>query len=198
MKRCVIVGASPDTYWDARWTPKLVLCADGGVRHISRLGLKLDIVIGDMDSSAFADIVLPAEKNITDMEACIDHALSFGCGEIALLGVTGGRLDHFLGNIGLLEKAGGKAFILDSSHEIRLLTGKLTIEPPHRYRYFSVVPLDKTAEGVYISGAKYPLDNATLYRSATKGVSNEPVSGKSFSVLVKNGSALLILSDKLQ
>jgi thiamine pyrophosphokinase len=197
MKRCVIIGASPDAYWDHRWTPKLVFYADGGVRHTARLGLRPDVVIGDRDSSKYADIILPAEKKITDTEACIDHALASGCDEIALLGATGGRLDHFLGNIGLLEKAGGRMFILDYSHEIRLIGGGAKIDPPHRYRYFSVIPLDETVEGVTISGAKYPLENAVLHRSATMGVSNEPLEGTSVAVSVKNGRALLVLSEKI-
>jgi thiamine pyrophosphokinase len=161
-----------------------------------------------MDSSKYADIVLPQEKNITDMEACIDHAICTGCDEIAVLGATGGRLDHFLGNIGLLERAGGKAFILDDNHEIRILGGSqpqkdigadyrpYTVQPPHRYRYFSVIPLGETVNGITITGAKYPLDKAVLHRAATKGISNEPIAGKPFSILINNGSALLILSER--
>jgi thiamine pyrophosphokinase len=199
MKSCVIIGASPEVYWDHRWRPKLVFCADGGYRHAVRFGLTPDIVFGDNDSGDYSDILLPAEKNMTDMEACINHALATGCDEIALLGATGGRMDHFLGNIGLLDRACGKAFMLDENHEIRAV-GQLpyTVFPPHRYRYFSVIPLDGTIKGVTITGAKYPLENATLLRAATVGVSNEPVKGKSFTVSVKSGSALIVLSEKIQ
>ncbi|MDR0326191.1 MAG: thiamine diphosphokinase [Oscillospiraceae bacterium] len=203
MKRCVIAGASPEVFWDSRWVPDMVICADGGYSHAVRLGLKPDLIIGDNDSSgekpplSIVHRSLPVEKDITDMEACIDYALQAGAGEIALLGASGGRLDHFLGNIGLLERADGKAFMLDSSHEIHLLPSPVTVEPPHKHRYFSVVPLDETASGVTITGAKYPLDNATLRRAATVGISNEPLDGVSFTVSVKNGKALLVLSEKL-
>ena len=194
MKRCIIVGASPEAFWDNRWAPDRVICADGGMDKALLLGLKPDVVIGDGDSGGVADISLPAEKEMTDMEACVDYALREGFEQIALLGASGGRLDHFLGNIGLLDRADGKAFLLDSSHEIYL--APVTVSPPHRYRYFSVVPLDGTVTGVDIAGAKYPLDNATLHRTATVGVSNEPLNGASFTVSVKSGRALLILSEK--
>jgi thiamine pyrophosphokinase len=194
MKRCVIIGASPNVFWDGRWVPRLVFCADGGFKYAAKLGLNPDVVIGDRDSSGYADILLPSEKNTTDMEACLDHALASGCDEIVLLGATGGRLDHFFGNIGILEKAEGKAVILDREHEIHYIAGSITIAPPHRHRYYSVIPLDETLEGVSVSGAKYTLDNSVLFRRATVGISNEPARGKSFSVSVKKGRALLVLS----
>lgn len=198
MRMTVIVGASSDVHWDHRWTPDLVVCADGGLNSALALGLKPNVVIGDNDSGGIADVLLPVEKNMTDMEACLDYVLSRQPDEIALLGATGGRIDHFMGNLGLLERAKGCAFLLDASHEIRLLTGSLTVPPPHLYRYFSVVPLDETVTGVDITGAKYPLTDATLHRDATLGISNEPLPGETFTVYVKSGKALLILSEKIK
>lgn len=198
MRRCIVAGASPEFFWDARWEPEAVICADGGAENALALGLKPDVVIGDRDSYGRADIALPAEKDMTDMEACIDYALQTGFEEIALLGASGGRLDHFLGNIGLLERAGERAFILDRNHEIRMANGRpYTVGPPHRYRYFSVVPLDETVTGVTVTGAKYTLDHAALRRAATVGVSNEPLPGQSLAVSVKNGKALLIFCEKV-
>jgi thiamine pyrophosphokinase len=195
-RRCVIIGAAPEAHWDNRWPPDLVVCADGGCHHALRLGLIPGTIIGDGDSGGSA--TLPAEKDMTDMEACLVHALQSGADEIALLGATGGRLDHFLGNIGLLERAGGKAFMLDAGHEIRAIGNRpYTIGPPHRCRYFSVIPLDEAVKGVTITGAKYPLQDADLYRNATVGVSNEPLEGQPFTVTVKSGRALLVLSEKL-
>jgi thiamine pyrophosphokinase len=202
MMRCVILGASPGLYWDERWVPDLVVCADGGFGYAKSLGLTPDIIIGDFDSTGSGLPLpcpshrLPTEKSMTDMEACIDYALEAGCGEIALLGATGGRLDHFLGNIGLLERAGGSAFMLDSQHEIRLLTSTVTVRAPYKYRYFSVIPLDGLITGVAITGAKYPLGDAALCRGATVGVSNEPLEGVPLTVSVQDGKALLILSQK--
>jgi thiamine pyrophosphokinase len=200
MKRCVIIGASPDVFWDGRWVPDIVICADGGARHAINLGLAPSLVIGDGDSADLDEPLpypfrrLPAEKNMTDMEACLDCALGDGYDEIAIIGATGGRLDHFLGNIGLLERAGRKAYLLDGQHEIYLIASSLTIHPVCEYRYFSVIPLDEEALGVTITGGKYPLNNAVLRRDATVGISNEPLDGLPFSVSVEKGKVLLVLS----
>jgi len=200
MSKVILIGASPEAYWDHRWIPDLVICADGGIDHAFRLGLTPDLVIGDSDSAAslppgVKQIRLPAEKNVTDMEACVNFAVGCHAEEIAILGATGGRLDHFLGNIGLLERAGDGAFILDAAHEIRSLSSAgVHINSPHR-RYFSVIPLDAEARGVTIRNAKYPLENATLKRTATLGVSNEPLPDTPFFVAVGQGKAILVLSE---
>ncbi|MDR1692317.1 MAG: thiamine diphosphokinase [Oscillospiraceae bacterium] len=198
--KAVLIGASPDAFWDRRWVPDLVLCADGGLLRTAELGLVPDLVIGDRDSGGEGGsapaVILPAEKSMTDMDACLDRALTLGAEEIALLGATGGRLDHTLCNLGLLERAKGKAYILDSSHEVYLLAKPIKRRPPHPYRYFSVLPLDEEISGVTITGGKYPLVNALLRRDASVGVSNEPLPDTEFTVSVDFGNALLILSER--
>ena len=42
------------------------------------------------------------EKDDTDTELAIKRALAMNCSYITLLGATGGRLDHMIGNIHLL------------------------------------------------------------------------------------------------
>ena len=42
------------------------------------------------------------EKDDTDTELAIKRALAMNCSHITLLGATGGRLDHMIGNIHLL------------------------------------------------------------------------------------------------
>lgn len=46
-----------------------------------------------------------AEKDYTDLELALDWALQKEPENIRVFGVTGGRADHFLGNIQLLYKA---------------------------------------------------------------------------------------------
>ena len=50
------------------------------------------------------------EKDETDTELALNRAMASGCGEIAVLGATGGRLDHMLGNIHLLYPCLQKGF----------------------------------------------------------------------------------------
>jgi thiamine pyrophosphokinase len=202
---CLIVGASPEPFWDGRAVPDTVLCADGGLDGALNLGLKPDVWIGDADSSAppsgIMKVTLPAEKDCTDVEACLLFGLERGMDTFFLLGCTGGRLDHFLGNIGLLEllhMRGARGVILNRNNEISYCGAPAEFFPPHRYRYISILPLDSVIEGVCVSGVKYPLENAVLSRAGTYSVSNEPCPAETARISVGKGKALIIRSDLVQ
>ena len=91
-----------------------IICADGGTRHASALNLKPDLVVGDMDSTdkgclqkLQADGVpielFPQDKNETDLELAIQHAIEQKPQEIVIIAGLGGRLDQTLANITLLS-----------------------------------------------------------------------------------------------
>lgn len=87
----------------------LVIAADGGVQCALDAGFTPDIYVGDSDSGGHAltgmeCIPLPAEKDLTDLQAAYETALNHGAGEIVFTGCTGGRQDHHL-SPGLLETA---------------------------------------------------------------------------------------------
>lgn len=207
MEKCVIVGAAPDVYWDNRWIPDYVLCADGGYEAARRLGFKVDALIGDGDSGDMrggdgVDILkLPIVKDCTDLHACAEAAVLRGARDVILLGATGGRLDHFLGNMGLLyyfAEHDINATIMDKDNEIFSYKKPCVLKPPHRYRFFSIIPLDSEISGVTLEGARYPLYNETLFRCETRGISNEPLSPERETVIhIAKGSAMIILSERL-
>src|SRR5688572_11137274 len=89
-----------------------IMGADGGTRHALAFGLKPSVIIGDMDSlpsnfqlSSFdGEVVLyPKDKNETDLELAINHAVTLNPDEILILAALGGRMDHTLANIALLS-----------------------------------------------------------------------------------------------
>lgn len=207
--RGLIVGAAPwgdggflRPYLErGRWT---VFCADGGYANAVSAGLRPDLLIGDWDSGERPDlavpcVTLPAEKDVTDLQAAMDQALSLGIRELLLCGCTGGRLDHTLSNLLLLEwlaDRGGQGTIVDGDNEVRLLEpGRVLIENSPRYHYLSLVPLDRQVTGVTIRGTKYRLEGATLLRGDTLSVSNEPA-GDTAEILIGAGRALLIRSQR--
>jgi thiamine pyrophosphokinase len=180
MKSCVIIGASPEFYWDSRIQPDLVICADGGWLHAKRHGISADIIISDDDSGGegFAGkrISLPAEKDATDYEECLNYGLRMGAKRFYLLGAGGGRLDHFLANLNLLDKLdrhGADGLIIDRDNEIFLYKPGCVLEDDGGFRYFSVIPIDAELSGVTITGAKYPLSDVTVGRASSFTVSNE-------------------------
>ena len=176
-----------------------VICADGGIEKAERLGIKVDLHIGDFDSSDSAedcDIIRhPCEKDWTDTESCIYKAIELGADEIYLTGVLGGRADHMMSNIiGLLNPDFDKAKIYAyDSHNIitKLESGEYMM--PQGFKYMSIVPLDETLKGVTLEGVKYPLDKATMYRYKSLGISNEITSEKAV-IEIEKGRGLLIFS----
>ena len=67
--------------------------------------------------------------------------------------------------------------------------------PPSMTGYLSVLCNSGRAEGVDLTGLKYPLNGYTLTGSFPLGVSNQFL-GQEASVSVKQGSLLLIWEDK--
>ena len=193
----------------ALWAPSpgpedLILCADGGLRHVLACGLLPHALIGDGDSGGLNPplgvevIRLPTDKDITDTQACIDHGLARGYREFLLLGCSGGpRLDHFLGNLGLLEycaEHGACGKILDEKHLILLHTGgRMVLPEAWGYRFFSLFALDRRVTGVTLEGLRFPLRDATLERAAPLAVSNQPLYGNGPVSVTLTGRALVIL-----
>lgn len=61
------------------------------------------------------------------------------------------------------------------------------------FKYVSVVPVSETANGVTLTGFKYPLADAVMHRASTLGISNE-ITGAYGTVTVRDGSVLVIKS----
>ncbi len=205
MKTCLVIGASPECFWDNSVTPDYVVCADGGFDNAKKLGLKVDMIIGDFDSIESADIfsrciLLPKEKDLTDLEACVRYGLAEGCDNFILTGCTGGRLDHFLSGIGILEFIIDRyetvtAKIINKDNEIFVFNDSFEIRPPHKRKYFSVIPLDRDITHVKIVNAKYTLDKNVVYRAGgSLTVSNEPLPGQTV-IISMQGRAVAVLSD---
>lgn len=205
----LIIGAAP---WEdgsflapyleeGQWT---VFCADGGYANACSAGLTPDFLIGDWDSGTrpaveVPCVTLPVEKDVTDLQAAMDEALSMGISQLLLCGCTGGRLDHTASNLLLLEwlaDRGGSGMIVDGDNEARLmLPGYHQIQDRPHYHYLSLVPLDRRVSGVTLRGMKYPLEQATLTRGDTLSISNEPRQPV-VEITIAEGRALLIRSQR--
>ncbi len=203
LKRCVIVGgAEIKDYGRIKKYLKsgdfMIFC-DCGLRHKEPLGVEVDLIVGDFDSferpsSGTETIVLPCEKDDTDTAFAVKTALSRGFDEFLLIGVVGGRLDHTLGNLYLLlmlDEAGKKALIADDFSEMEIV-GESGAKVCDSFSYFSLISIAGNAEGVTITGAKYPLDGAVITCGYQYGVSNEVLPRRTAEISVKKGKLLLI------
>ena len=202
MKTALIVGNGEVREEILNDLPKnaYVICADGGIRHMKKLGLKADIIIGDMDSagSEFLGeniIRYPVRKDFTDGEIAVDYAIEKGFLEVIMVGFTGTRMDHTLTNIFLLKKLsdnGIKAYIKDFYNTIyyaekeNIISGKVG-------DIISIIPLGGDVLGITTKGLDYPLSSETLEFAKSRGVSNI-MTEKTCTITIEKGMALIIKS----
>ena len=202
MRRCVIVGGAelgrPEEIRAYLRGDDFLICCDSGLRHESALGRAPDLIVGDFDShddphAAIETIVLPHVKDDTDSCFAAKEGLRRGFRDFLLLGVAGARLDHTLGNLAvalILEEAGARALIVDAYSEMEFVSDEADVSDA--FAYFSLLPYGGAAEGVTITGAKFPLAGARLAPSSSLGVSNEPLPGETAHIRVAAGRLLLV------
>lgn len=166
----------------------LVICVDGGSRHVLAMGIQPFAVVGDNDSLDGAMrrqldryplrwISDPAvDQDQSDLEMALRYALELRPAEIILCGALGGsRADHALVNLFLLTipfRAGVPARIIDERQTVRLMDREL-IQSGRAGDYLSLFSLTPETRGVTTQGLRYPLHGETLYFASSRGLSNE-------------------------
>lgn len=210
-RHALIFAAAPETEYGYirafldEHPDALIACADGGLRHARALGLHPDFMIADCDSSPEIEgteiIRLKPEKDDTDTQGCLREVIRRGCTAVTLVCATGGRIDHELANLSLLEEAhalGVQMEIIDRQNRIVLHAGGcMKFKMPTGYKYFSLVPLDAVLHGVTIENAKYPLHDATVTRAGMITISNEAAANETVAVEIRDGRALVVFSRDL-
>lgn len=182
----------------------LILSADAGYLNAKSLGVTPQIAVGDFDTMDASEveesverISVPAEKDESDTRLAVGIALARGANDITIVGGLGGRLDHTLSNLSLLEELEGRgvhARITDGCNRIRLLKDGGALIPRSEFSYLSLIPLSDKVKGVTVEGCKYPLKKATLTRTnASFSLSNEIV-GNCALVEARRGSVWIVES----
>lgn len=201
---CYIVGAGENYGIDfSPCADDFVIAADAGFQVLEQHGINMDLVIGDFDSLSFVPkhpevIPLKKEKDDTDMRAAVLEGLKAGYETFHIYGGTGGRIEHTIANMQLLAElsSGGKrGFLFGRDYIITALTNGTFVFPDHISGYVSVFAHSDRAEGVWLEGLKYELQDAVLTNSYPLGVSNELI-GKEASISVKNGTLLIVFPMK--
>lgn len=192
-----------------RWKPDYVIAADRGMEFCYRTGRLPDCIIGDYDS-VLPEVYhyfqekghiewhrYPAEKDDTDSGLAVELAISKKSSAVHMIGMTGTRVDHMLGNIQLLRRIleqGIEGRILDSHNRIRLVQGEETLQKEDAFgSYVSLLPLTDLLEGVTLTGFKYPLADAVMRGGNTLGISNE-LTAESACIAIRQGIGIVIES----
>ena len=197
---CRIIGAgefSPSDITD--FCDAFYIAADGGLEKLDALGLEPSLTVGDFDSLGYTPSgqnvsVFPSEKDDTDTGIAVKRAIALGFDTIELYGALGGRLDHTLANIQLLSlisESGRRGRIIGNGVIITAVTDSSLEFPAGTRGTVSVFALGGIAHGVYLTGLKYPLVNATLTCDFPLGVSNE-FTGAASKITVEHGTLTVI------
>lgn len=197
-----IIGAG-EHYGDWVQPGDLVIAADGGAQVAAALGLRPDVVIGDMDSidpearerleQQVVLITHPRRKDETDTELALRYAIEHGASEIILLGALGGRIDHTLANVlllGLPVLEGVQARIVAGNTEVWLVRHVVRIAGVAG-DIVTLLPLGGAVHGVTTEGLEWELTDATLEFGAARGVSNVMMRSTA-QVTVRDGVLLVI------
>ena len=187
-----------------------IIAADGGTRHALALGFTPNIIIGDLDSlpvnfepsilrqaqdNAFNGEIIqfPKDKNETDLELAIQHALTLNPEQIIILAALGGRMDQTLGNISLLSDTRLSTFDLrldDGIEEVFFCRDESTIKGSNG-DIVSLIPWQGEVTGIVTTSLKWSLQNEILYPHKTRGISNEMI-GDTAIIQINSGLLLII------
>lgn len=212
MKRCVIVGAGDLTVSEIPVREEdYVIAADGGYSYCKLFEIVPDLILGDLDSVGEAEaeelaeiakidpgrvIVLPAEKDETDMLAAIHAGLEAGCREFHIYAGQGGRLEHTIANIQCLiylKECGAVGYMIDGTGMILVAQNETVSFKPQTEGFLSLFSMGDKAEGVTIRNMKYLLDKAVVTNSFPIGISNEFI-GEQASITVEHGTLAILLN----
>lgn len=200
MRICHIVGAGEFTgELIETGHEDYIIAADRGYKALTDLGIIPDLTVGDFDSLGYIPDVPslirhPVEKDDTDMMLAVRYGFDKGCDTFLLYGALGGRLDHTIANLQLLSyisKRGGKAFLIGRSITASAVTNGNIHFKSEASGIISVFSFGEKAEGVYLTGLRYPLTDATLLCDFPLGVSNE-FTGVDSCVEVKKGTLTVL------
>lgn len=183
----------------------LVIAADSGADIAAGAAVTVDILVGDLDSISkramerifYGETVIEAhspDKDATDLELALEVALRSNPSEIVFIG-GGGRLDHLLGNVGVIGSPAARhvpvSWVMERETAY-VVRGGRTI-PTSPGELFSLIPIGKDAHGVHLKHARWPLHDASLRVHGSVGISNVAL-GEEVEIEVGEGAVLAIFN----
>ena len=164
----------------------LLLATDGAAHRAAGLHLTPDIICGDFDSVRLdvaqaefprARLISTPDQEQADLEKAVSLARDLGATAITIIGATGGRMDHTLGNLALLLRlpVDLSVCLADDLGTVRALHG--TQEEPGAWTFaaeagdtVSLICFESEVR-VSVEGVQWPLERSPL-TPGTRGVSN--------------------------
>jgi thiamine pyrophosphokinase len=166
---------------------KRIICCDGSTENLLLYGMLPDAIVGDLDSltdeliSRFADrIFLDENQDTNDLTKAVSWCSEMGFKDIVILGATGKREDHTIGNISLLAeyvKDMNVIMITDTGALIPFLkSSEISSYPGQQVSIFSIDPETEVTS----HGLRYPLKRTKISNWWCATLNESP--GETFSL----------------
>ena len=146
-----------------------LICCDGAADKLIAKGMSPHVIVGDMDSLSgevreqYASIIIQSDdQESNDLTKAVHYCIEKGYSSVSILGATGLREDHTLGNISLMMEYYprievqiisdfGVFFLAQSGEQVPTFVGE-------KISFFSI---DNRVR-VSSTGLKYPLNDLQL------------------------------------
>ena len=175
----------------------LLICCDGAADKLVAYGLSPQVIIGDLDSLSgeikkeYASILVQSDdQESNDLTKAVNYCIARGYSRATILGATGLREDHALGNISLMLEYYprievkiisdyGMFFLVRSGERVKSCTGEK----------ISLFSIDNRV-CVTSRGLKFPLKDLQL-SNWYKATLNE-AKADSFSLQFESGTPIIV------
>ncbi|QOD38849.1 thiamine diphosphokinase [Candidatus Wolbachia massiliensis] len=188
--RSVIVlnGEIPDSSFFKRDIP--IIAVDGGADRLLSIGVKPDLVVGDLDSvnpnlRASLDTVYLPDQDYCDFSKAIAHLKTKKLLPSIITGITGGAIDHILQNINVFIST-GSVFYTPSPPMVgytlqKGITHFSSLPRNTKISLLGIPEAQLSTQGLkwelHLSNLAFPGENSCFNRSVSSEISLEVHSG---------------------
>lgn len=195
------------------------VAADSGADHALAIGIVPNLVVGDLDSISpvvldqlesglLAEVEIerhPEAKDMTDLELALRRAIESSPDRVVVVGLDGGRPDHYLANLLAVSSPDlALSNLSGDDPEIEALLGTTRLSVVRSQKTLSgrpgelltLLPVHGAVTGISLSGVEFPLSNETLESGSARGVSNV-LARDSAELTVGSGTLLVFQPDGL-
>lgn len=199
---CVVVanGTFPQTALPLRLLREasVIIACDGAVQALHDAGITPTAIVGDLDSiqPRFRELYagrihIVEDQEINDLTKSVRFACQSGEKEVLILGATGLREDHTLGNISLLADYASLFDRVEMLSDYGIFTPirqttTLDSRPGQQVSLFSLSPCSR----ITTSGLRWPINDRQL-TAWWQGTLNE-ATGDNFTVTLSPHSLVLV------
>lgn len=173
-----------------------IICCDGSIMSLAGTGMEPEAIVGDLDSVdpdlaiRYADrLFRDPEQETNDLTKAFRWCINNRYDNIVIVGATGKREDHTIGNISLLAEYAREVSVImvtDTGTFTPLLeSGRMNSFPGQQISLFSVNPETEISS----KGLKYELERLRL-TNWWRGTLNE-AAGDSFEIRFNGGPVIV-------